>query len=225
YQMKFGSLIHRILQRVDEGKITTLDAALDEFRKEFLEHHKDDYPSVVFARTYWTGGLRMLRRWWATERAQGKVLAVEYSFDDLVFNGHTIRGRIDRISDEDGLVLTDYKTSASMAEIEDAQRSLQLAIYYLAATTRPDLTKYGKPVVRMQLVYPGVPHTDWDTMEVRCGKRVQTPEDAKKTLEDLKDILRRAADEEFDPSPTADCRWCEMRPLCPRHPEGHEVPR
>jgi superfamily I DNA/RNA helicase/RecB family exonuclease len=224
YQMKFGSLIHRIFEGADRGEITTLEQAKQIFKDEFVAHHKDDYPNVVFARTYWRAGLKMIDLWWRTERPRGETVAVEYSFDDLPLGSHRIRGRIDRIAKNgNGVVLSDYKTSASMAERDDVAKSLQLAIYYLAAITYPELTQHGEPSL-MQLVYPGVKFTEWDTMEISCGRRVQRPEEARDALARLEGILAQAAAEVFDPAPTADCKFCDMKPLCPRHPEGREVP-
>lgn len=226
YQMKFGSLVHRILEDSDpvHGHITSLEEALAVYRKEFEEHHKD-YPNRPFAVTYWKYGRESIIRWWRTERTVGETVAVEYAFDDLDFDGHTIRGRIDRVAKtQAGLVLSDYKTSRSAAAWDDARESLQLAIYYLAAKTYPALTQHGEPH-SMQLVYPGIEHTDRMDGSTRCDRRYQKPEEAEVALARLGDLLERAAAEEFAPSPEADCQWCRMRPLCPRWPEGRECPR
>ena len=77
----------------------------------------------------------------------------------------------------------------------------------------------------MQLVYPGIKYEDPRDNSIGCAKRYQTPEEAEEALARLHGILEHAADEQFAPSPEADCRWCHMKPLCPRWPEGKEVPR
>lgn len=226
YQMKFGSLVHHIIERSDQalGDITTLDDALAAYDRAFTEGHKDDYPNRPFAVTYWRYGRRSIRRWWNLERAVGTTVAVEYAFDDLDFDGHTIRGRIDRIAKGPaGLVLSDYKTSKTAAQWEEAKESLQLAIYYLAAKTYGDLKGHGDPAL-MQLVYPGIEHTDRRDGSLQVGKRTQTPAQAEEALGRLGEILERAAAEEFAPSPEANCQWCHMKPLCPRWPEGKEIP-
>jgi RecB family exonuclease len=227
YQMKFGSLVHKVIERADpvHGDLKTWDEAFAAYRDEFKATHKDDYPNLVFARTYFRFGRDALKRWWRTERESGETVAIEYAFDDLDLDGHTIRGRIDRVAKgPKGLVLTDYKTSRNAIAWQEAKDSLQLAIYYLAAKTRDDLRVHGEPW-SMQLVYPGIEHTERGTGSIVCAKRFQKPEEAEGSIERLRVILTEAADERFDPSPEADCRWCRMKPLCPRWPEGKEVPR
>ena len=227
FQMKFGSLIHRIIERADPvfGDITDWKQVVDIYKKEFVEHHKDDYPNEVFARTYYRYGVQSLKRWWNTERSSGETVGVEFSFDDLDFNGHTIRGRIDRVArGAKGLVLSDYKTGRNAIPWQEAKDSLQLAIYYRAAQVYEELSKHGEPQL-MQLIYPGIEHTDRDTGSPTCAKRRQFPAEAEAALGRLQDILEAAVDERFAPSPEAECRWCRMKPLCPRWPEGREIPR
>jgi superfamily I DNA/RNA helicase/RecB family exonuclease len=227
YQMKFGSLVHMIIERSDpaKGDITKWEDALAIYKTEFVEHHKDDYPNEVFARTYYRYGVQSLKRWWRSERSTGETIEVEYSFDDLDFDGHTIRGRIDRVAKVGpGLVLSDYKTSRNAIAWQEAKDSLQLAIYYKAAKVYDNLKEHGEPR-SMQLVYPGIKYEDPRDNSIGCAKRYQNPEEAEEALARLHAILENAAHEEFAPSPEADCRWCHMKPLCPRWPEGKEIPR
>jgi superfamily I DNA/RNA helicase len=227
FQMKFGSLVHRIIERSDPvlGDITTWQQVVDTYKKEFVEHHKDDYPNEVFARTYYRYGVQSLKRWWNTERSSGETVGVEFSFDDLDFRGHTIRGRIDRVAKVgNGLVLSDYKTGRNAIPWEEAKQSLQLAIYYRAAQVYEELSKHGEPNL-MQLIYPGIEMTDRETGSIMCCKRRQYPNEAEEALGRLEGIMDAAVAERFAPSPEADCRWCRMKPLCPRWPEGREVPR
>ncbi|HYZ90796.1 MAG TPA: ATP-dependent DNA helicase [Actinomycetota bacterium] len=227
FQMKFGSLVHRIIERSDPvfGDITSWQQVVDIYKKEFVEHHRDDYPNDVFARTYYRYGVQSLRRWWNTERSTGETVEVEFPFHDLDFHGHTIRGRIDRVSRQgSGLVLSDYKTGRNPVAWEEAKESLQLAIYYRAAQLYESLSKHGAPV-RMELIYPGVEYTNRETGSLECMKRKQYPNEAEEALGRLEGIMNDAVSEQFAPSPEADCRWCRMKPLCPRWPEGREVPR
>jgi len=225
YQMKFGSLVHMIIERSDpaKGDIGTWEDALAVYKKEFVEHHKDDYPNEVFARTYYRYGVQSLKRWWRAERSAGETIEVEFAFNDLDFDGHVIRGRIDRVAKfGDGLVLSDYKTSRNAIAWQEAKDSLQLAIYYKAAQVY--LHDQGDPK-SMQLVYPGIKYEDPRDNSIGCAKRYQNPEEAEEALARLQSILENAADEHFAPSPEADCRWCHMKPLCPRWPEGKEIPK
>jgi RecB family exonuclease len=225
--MKFGSLVHRIIERSDPvfGDIKDWETVIDVYKTEFVERHRDDYPNDVFARTYYRYGVQSLKRWWNTERKAGETVGIEFSFDDLDFDGHTIRGRIDRVAKgAKGLVLSDYKTGRNAIAWQDAKDSLQLAIYYKAAQNYEELHKHGDPVL-MQLIYPGIEQVDRQDGSVSCAKRRQYPNEADEALKRLNAILDDAVLEKFAPSPEADCRWCRMKPLCPRWPEGREVPR
>ncbi len=227
FQMKFGSLVHRIIERSDPsfGDIKEWKNVVEVYTDEFMSHHRDDYPNDVFARTYYRYGVQSLKRWWNTERKAGETVGVEFAFDDLDFDGHTIRGRIDRVAKvAKGLVLSDYKTGRNAIAWQDAKDSLQLAIYYKAAQSYEELHKHGDPVL-MQLIYPGIEQVDREDGSVSCAKRRQYPNEADEALKRLNAILDDAVLEKFAPSPEADCRWCRMKPLCPRWPEGREVPR
>jgi superfamily I DNA/RNA helicase/RecB family exonuclease len=226
YQMKFGSLIHKIFELVDEGTLKTDIEVNDYYRAEFMkDHHFTSYPNRQFAKTYFKAGAKMLKLWWQTERDRGEVVAIEYSFSDLDVDGHTIRGRIDRISkNRAGLVLTDYKTSKSAVSYDEARESLQLAIYYRAAQVYDDLKVHGAPAV-MELVYPGIEKRDRDDGHAYADRRTQRPKDSEEALKALRTYLDEATSEKFSPSPEADCRWCRMKILCPRWPEGKDVPK
>jgi ATP-dependent exoDNAse (exonuclease V) beta subunit len=226
YQMKFGSLVHRIFEKIDLGEITSREQAGEYYRTEFMSHHREDYPNIQFARTYYTAGVKMINLWWETERNKGEVVAIEYKFDNLEVDGHTIRGRIDRITKDanGGIVLTDYKTSKTAVSYDEARESLQLAIYYKVARTDPELRKQGMPV-RMELVYPGIKKHDYMDGEYYADRRTQRPDQAEEALAKLQTYLDEAASEHFAPSAEADCRWCRMKMLCPRWPEGKEIPR
>ncbi len=178
FQMKFGSLVHRLIERSDPvfGDITTWKQVVDIYKDEFMSRHRDDYPNDVFARTYYTYGVQSLKRWWNTERNSGETVGVEFAFDDLDFDGHTIRGRIDRVAKvAKGLVLSDYKTGRNAIPWQEAKESLQLAIYYKAAQHYEELNKHGDPVL-MQLIYPGIEQTDREDGSVSCAKRRQIPQ-------------------------------------------------
>ena len=133
--------------------------------------------------------------------------------------GHLVRGRIDRVDPgpDDGIVLLDYKTARYPASEEEAERSLQLAIYYLAALRDPELAALGHPV-EMQLVYPArVMHGRFTRVSQHPG-----PDHASQVERRLLALLDGAAAESFDPDPHADCRMCAFKPICPMWPQGEE---
>jgi hypothetical protein len=87
----------------------------------------------------------------------------------------------------------------------------------LAATRDEDLCSLGKPQAA-RLVYPGATFPDG-----RPIAQVQNAEQAQTVLEGLPELIADVLGEKFDPRPDADCRWCQMKPLCPLWPEGGEV--
>ena len=213
HSMKFGTWMHALFQAVHEGKITTPPALLAEYRNLF---DKTVFPNVTIARQFRRDGERMLEVFWNYERSP-KTVRVEHWFD-VPFEGARLRGRIDRV-DQIGsnLKLTDYKTAKWATGMEEAQESLQLAIYHLAARVDPGLAELGKPIAA-RLVYPGATWSDGKPIE-----RIQNPEQADKVLERLPNLVRRIRAEDFAPSPEADCMWCAVKALCPLWPQGGEL--
>jgi superfamily I DNA/RNA helicase/RecB family exonuclease len=217
YQMAFGRLMHTIFELAAKGVITNepedLKAA---YRERF---NPAWFPSRAIAHQYWRDGMGMLELWHRSEaEAARRALRFEVGFE-MEVGGHLVRGRIDRVDPgpDDGIVLLDYKTARYPASEEEAERSLQLAIYYLAALRDPELAALGRPV-EMQLVYPArVMHGRFTRVSQHPG-----PDYANQVERRLLALLDGAAAESFDPDPHADCRMCAFKPICPMWPQGEE---
>jgi superfamily I DNA/RNA helicase/RecB family exonuclease len=217
YQMAFGRLMHTIFELAAKGVIANepedLKAA---YRERF---NPAWFPSRAIAHQYWRDGMGMLELWHHSEaEAARRALRFEVGFE-MEVGGHLVRGRIDRVDPgpDDGIVLLDYKTARYPASDEEAERSLQLAIYYLAALRDPELAALGRPV-EMQLVYPA------RVMHGRFTRVSQhpAPDHADQVERRLLALLDGAAAESFDPDPHADCRMCAFKPICPMWPQGEE---
>lgn len=213
HSMKFGTWMHALFEAVHRGTITTPYQALSEYRRMFSD---DVFPNLTIARQFRRDGERMLETFWNWERPANAV-RVEQWFN-IPFFGTQLRGRIDRV-DQIGhnLKLTDYKTAKWAASLEEAQRSLQLAIYHLAAREDPELKELGKPVAA-RLVYPGATFSDGKPIE-----RVQNADQAEAVLQRLPGLISGILKEDFAPSPEADCMWCAVKTLCPLWPQGAEL--
>ena len=213
YSMKFGTWIHALFQAVHENKIGDWSALQHEYNELFDEKI---FPNATIARQFRRDGLKMLKVFAEKERSLN-VVKTEYSFE-FPHAGAVLRGRIDRI-DRVGttLKLVDYKTSKWAPSKQEGARSLQLAIYHLAARTDPELQSLGEPKVA-NLVYPGSLWPSGDHKVI-----AQNDEQANEVLETLPGMIARALSEDFSPSPDADCFFCKMKPLCPLWPEGREV--
>jgi superfamily I DNA/RNA helicase/RecB family exonuclease len=213
HSMKFGTWMHALFEAVHTGRLLTPAALLAEYRRLFDERI---FPNATVARQFRRDGEKMLEAFWRYEVTPRTVRA-EYPFE-FEHAGAVLRGRIDRV-DRIGtnLVLTDYKTAKWAASPQEAQDSLQLAIYHLAATQDEELRTLGNPQAA-RLAYPGAIFPDGQPIA-----RVQNAEQAQKVIERLPDLIASVLDETFAPSPDADCMWCQMKPLCPLWPEGSEV--
>ena len=217
YQMAFGRLMHTIFELAAKGEVAgDPDSLKAAYRQRFDPAW---FPSRAIAHQYWRDGMAMLRLWHHREaEAAREALRFEVGFE-MEVAGHLVRGRIDRVDrgPDDGIVLLDYKTARTPANEEDAARSLQLAIYFLAALRDPELATLGLPV-EMQLVYPA---------RVRQGRFTRVsqhpgPDHAAEVERRLVALLEGAAAEKFDPNPHADCRMCAFKPICPMWPQGED---
>jgi superfamily I DNA/RNA helicase/RecB family exonuclease len=217
YQMAFGRLMHTIFELAAKGEVANepedLKAA---YRERF---NPAWFPSRAIAYQYWRDGMGMLELWHHSEAAAARrALRFEVGFE-MEVGGHLVRGRIDRVDPgpDGGIALLDYKTARYPASDEQAERSLQLAIYYLAALRDPELAALGHPV-EMQLVYPArVQHGRFTRVSQHPG-----PDYAAQVERRLLALLDGAAAESFDPDPHADCRMCAFKPICPMWPQGEE---
>lgn len=216
YQMAFGKLMHTIFELAAKGEIAEDPASLKAAYRERFD--RAWFPSRAVAEQYWRDGMAMLQLWHAGEAELAKrALAFEVPFEMQV-GKHVVRGRIDRVDPVDGgIALLDYKTARTPATEAEARRSLQLAIYYLAALRDPELAALGVPV-EMQLVYPA---------QARQGRfaRVRQqpgPDHAAEVERRLLPLLDGAAAERFDPNPHADCHFCTFKTICPMWPQGED---
>ncbi|MDQ3752478.1 MAG: ATP-dependent helicase [Actinomycetota bacterium] len=214
HNMAFGSWIHKVFEECETGGITNPEGALNRLDELFDENV---FPNRAVARQFRREGEVMIGRYVEFLRP-GKAEVAETSFR-IELEGHRITGRIDRV-DKIGknLVISDYKTSKSTVSWEEARESLQLAIYYQAARSDPQLSSLGDPV-SMQLVYPNAP-----LVRGEVQRRCQNPEQAETALERLPGLMEEVLAEDFRPNPEADCRWCKFKPLCPLWAEGKELP-
>ncbi len=217
YQMAFGRLMHTIFELAAKGDIANQP---DDLKAAYRQRFNPAwFPSRAIAYQYWRDGMGMLELWHRSEaEAARRALRFEVGFE-MEVGDHLVRGRIDRVDrgPDDGIILLDYKTARYPASEEEAERSLQLAIYYLAALRDPELAALGRPV-EMQLVYPArVMHGRFTRVSQHPG-----PDHAGRVEQRLLALLDGAAAESFDPDPHADCRMCAFKPICPMWPQGEE---
>lgn len=224
HNMAFGTWIHQIfedcetdptpeqMERQGRRRINNLEMALERFEELF---DSSIFPNRAVARQFHKDGRSMIERY-AKYLRPGQALEVEHDFD-IDLEGHRITGRIDRIDRRgNGIIVSDYKTSRYPIAWGEAQDSLQLAIYHLAARKDDRIAQHGEPI-SMQLIYPGLMSGGEVTV------RAQTPQQAEAVLGRLPELIEGVVREDFRPSPEADCKWCKFKHLCPLWPEGREL--
>ena len=225
HNMAFGSWIHEIFEDCEKDpsperaaagrrRLCNEAQALARFEELF---DPAIFPNPAVARQFHRDGVTMIQRY-GRYLKPGTAALSEHGFS-VDFDGHRITGRIDRVdSVGPGLVVSDYKTSRYPIGYNEAKDSLQLAIYYLAASDDPEIAAHGPPI-SMQLVYPGAA-----LQKGQVARRCQEPGEADKVLARLPALIDGVLREDFRPSPQADCRWCDFKPLCPLWPQGRELP-
>ena len=201
--MLYGGAMHLALRHYYDAirfeRPATAEEVVQVFRDEFAKAVvPDDYQREL----YEAQGAQQLQDFVAAaQESQPDVVHTEQEFE-IEINEIKIRGRIDRIDRlPDGSVrVVDYKTGKPRTE-KDADKSLQLSIYALAAAQKWD---YQVGALALQNLADGtlsVTHRDAKQLAV-AGKKVQ-------------EAAAAIAAGEFEPKRGFHCSWCGFRSLCP----------
>jgi superfamily I DNA/RNA helicase/RecB family exonuclease len=212
--LHYGAAMHRVLHTFYDaqryGRVIGDEQLLENFRADFATAGiADRYQYELYLRQGREQLLQFLE--WARACPPPEVLNTEQKFDVAVA-GMKLTGRIDRMdrvgaasvgSDSvgsDGVAIVDYKTGKPKSQ-EDADKSLQLSLYALAA-------KEAWGLHADRLIF----HNLEDNSMV-----VTTRDDG--DLEKAKIKVREAAENiaagKFDAKPGYHCSFCPYRNLCP----------
>lgn len=202
--MQYGAAMHRVLRTYYDsaraGRTKTDEELLQIFRDdEGIAGIQEEYQRELYLKQ----GIEQLSAFLATSRSDSapEVLHTEEWFD-VQIAGTKVAGRIDRIDRlPDGRVnIVDYKTGKAR-EQEDADDSLQLSIYAMAAEQ-----KWGYRVG--ELLFHNL-----EGNQAVASKRTEFQlEDAR---ERVKAVARGIADGNFKPNPDFHCTFCAFQGLCP----------
>jgi putative RecB family exonuclease len=108
--------------------------------------------------------------------------------------------RIDRLNPAGVVMIVDYKTGAPKSE-EDAEESLQLSLYAIAARQQ-----WGHTPVRLAF------HNLEDDSIVSTAPDLGQE---KKTRTAVASVAKGIAEKKFEPKPSFSCRFCEYQTICP----------
>jgi RecB family exonuclease len=130
-----------------------------------------------------------------------EVLHTEESFQ-VQIGGATVVGRIDRVDrlGDGHVVITDYKTGKPRSQ-DDADESLQLSIYALAARA-----KWGYQADR--LIF-------YNLQENAAVVSQRAPIQLEEAKAKIEEVAANIAAGEFEPKPGFHCSFCAYRNLCP----------
>jgi DNA helicase-2/ATP-dependent DNA helicase PcrA len=201
--MQYGSAMHTVLKRHYEaaraGQPLSPQQVTEAFREEFAKAAiEDSYQRTL----YESQGLEQLERFLAARASEPppEVLDTERTFS-VEIGGAKIRGRVDRLDRSgDGVAIVDYKTGRPKDQ-DEADESLQLSIYAIAAQ------RQWKLEPRRLVFY-----------NLETNQAIETVR-SQKQLEDAEKQVRIAAEDiaqgRFDAKPGWHCQWCSYRSLCP----------
>ena len=202
--MQYGASIHRVLlayyESVRMERAWSDERVIEEFQADLArENIADRYQHELYERQ----GIAQLKEFLATaRRSQPHVLHTEQQFKIRVGESNLV-GRIDRMDrgSGNGVVITDYKTGRPQSQ-EDADKSLQLSLYALAAQEQ-----WGYHVERLVL------HSLDGNTEVSTSRSEKELQAAKTKVEEIADKIAAG---EFAAKPGFQCGFCAYRLLCPK---------
>ncbi|MFZ1142935.1 MAG: ATP-dependent DNA helicase [Candidatus Sulfotelmatobacter sp.] len=202
--MQYGAAIHRILKTyfdsVNLGRAKTDEELIDLFRLDLAEAKiQEAYQHELYEQQ----GIAQLREFLASARTlpPPQVLQTEQSFEIRV-GATSVVGRIDRIDRRpDGTVaIIDYKTGKARDQ-EDADESLQLSLYAIAAKEKWGYTVGALIFYNLEENVPVIT-TRTEAQVLGARSRVE-------------DAAQGIADGKFVAKPGMHCNFCAYRSLCP----------
>lgn len=205
--LQFGNAIHLALKAYFDGvragrppdEATVIACFLDEFNKSSIAE-------PLQRELYEKAGRQQLSAFLRSELAQpaGKILHTEKRFS-VEIGGARVHGRLDRLDALSGnqVAVVDYKTGQAKTQ-DDADESLQLSIYALAAQSM------GHNPASLVLI---------NTVNGTAIESHRTAEQLRQAEARVRAVAACIAAGEFDPNPKGPCNRCAYQSICPMHEE------
>ena len=202
--MQYGATMHRVLRAYYDSvrfqRPMSEDALLGFFRADLGEAGIQDRYQYQL---YETQGVQQLQDFLtACQRARAPEVLHTEEFFEMRIGGTAVIGRIDRIDKlPDGrVVITDYKTGKPQSQ-EDADESLQLSIYAMAARANWGYRADHLAFYNLE-----------ENTSVITGRTDAQLQEAQLKVES---VAANIAAGQFDAKPSFSCRFCAYRSLCP----------
>ncbi|MGH9325529.1 MAG: ATP-dependent helicase [Terriglobia bacterium] len=205
--LTFGNLMHSSARHYFELRRKSLPD-FTELEKFYSDHWRDvGFEDEYQAETYRKAGIEQLRAFVERHNAlplNSARIQMEQGFR-LELDGVILEGRIDQINlldpmEKGEVELIDYKTGRPRTE-KDAEKSLQLSVYALAAERA-----LGLRPVRLTLYSFG---------NNQPVSTVRTPEQLEECLSEIRKVAAGIRQGRFAAKPGFICRWCDFVSLCP----------
>ncbi len=212
--LTFGNIMHQAVRYfVEERRKSKAPPAYETVAQFFLGVWKDaGFEDAYQEQAYKKAGLEQLRAF--VEREKDAAVSPERvrteEFFRLDLGGVLLEGRIDQIQplgagDGRAVELIDYKTGRPRSQ-KDADKSLQLSIYALAA--------------RDQLNLNPARLTFYNLTSSQPVSTVRTAKDLDAALKEIREVAEEIRRMVFPPAPGFTCRFCSFVPVCPAHEEN-----
>lgn len=212
----FGSLVHLTEEKIALALQAGIPINYRELKNNFIvEMHKLalKYPETFYKpdksgknyleKSYYYLEYAIYRlEKFITQNSQYKIIGIEQKFEFNYDNVHSFNGSIDRalLNTETGeLLIQDIKTWGVKAAKTDLKAPLQFAVYMMAAKAIWDI-----PFTNIRCEYD-LPLCD-AVQEALPGDIIA---EGKQTLDSL---FKGISEENFKPTVTALCHWCEYNP-------------
>jgi DNA helicase-2/ATP-dependent DNA helicase PcrA len=207
--LTFGNVMHQSVRHYFELRRKQLPAWADVEAFYLKRWRSAGFDDSYQEETYREAGLEQLRAF--VERHNGVEMdcgriQMEQAFS-IDLGDVALDGRIDQITLLDptlgGTVeLVDYKTGRPRTE-RDAEKSLQLSVYALAAKKALHLNP-----VRL---------TFYNLTTNEPVSSVRAPEDLEEAMNRVRNVAVEIREGRFEPVPGYACRWCDFISICPAH--------
>jgi len=211
--LTFGNIMHQAVRHYFELRKQALPpfAAIEEF---FLRAWKDvGFEDAYQEQAYKKAGLEQLRGF-VERQKENQVPAEKIRLEEtfhLELGEVVLEGRVDQIDPlgppgDPAVELIDYKTGRPRSQ-KDADRSLQLSIYALAA--------------REQLKLKPARLTFYNLTNNQPVSTARTARDLDQAVEEIREVAEQIRQRRFQPAPGFACKWCDYVPVCPAHEETY----
>ena len=206
--LTFGNIMHQCVRRYFELRRQG-SVQFEQLQAHFEENWRgagfeDDYQEQAYKKA----GLEQLRAFISRhETVTILPLAAEAHFA-LDLGDVVLEGRIDQINPlaDHSVELVDYKTGRPPSQ-KDADKSLQLSVYALAARDQMHLNP-------TQLTFYSLTNNE----PVRT---MRTRRDLDSTISQIREVATQIRQQSFPPKPGFACKYCDYVLICPAHEETY----